>query len=250
MSETDLASGYSIIIPAFEEEDFIANTLSRLCDYLKRDAQIWDETEVIVVVANSSDKTAELARINGHFFKHFKLIEPGPKLGKGRDVKSGMLAAQGKYRLFMDADLATPLHHIVPAFKELDEGFDVVMGERNLWKVHKLFHRRIMSAVGNRVVRTLLGLKYGDTQCGFKAFTAQASEDLFSRQTIMGWGFDIEILAIARERGLKVKRHYVEDWHDPKDKTGLVGESAWKAALKTLTEAWDIRRKWKRGAYR
>lgn len=249
MNKNDVAPSYSIVIPAFEEEKFIVSTLDTLHSYLK-DNNIWEETEVIVVAAKGNDSTAELASSRSSNFKSFKVVEPGVKVGKGRDVKAGMAVATGKFKLFMDADLATPLVHLLPAFKLLESGTDVVIGERNLWKVHHLFKRRVISAIGNRIVRTLTGLPYGDTQCGFKGFSADVADVIFDRQTIDGWGFDIELLTIAKQHKYKVERMMITDWYDPKDDTGLVGESAWKASLKTFKEALKIRQNSKKGLYK
>lgn len=249
MNKNDVAPSYSVVIPAYEEEKFIVSTLKSLSEYLK-DNNVWDETEVVVVAAKGNDNTAELAKARSDLFKSLKVVEPGVKVGKGRDVKAGMAIATGKFKLFMDADLATPLNHLMPAFQHLKDGCDIVMGERNLWKVHHLFKRRIISAIGNRIIRTLTGLPYGDTQCGFKGFTAEAAETMFERQTIDGWGFDIELLAIAKQHNFRVERMQISDWYDPKDDSGLVGEPAWKASLKTFKEALKIRQNTKKGLYK
>lgn len=245
---TSSAVRYSIIIPALNEAQFIGSTLESLRAFLE--LQSWaGTTEVIVVAANGTDDTATIAKQHSASFAHCKVIEPGPKVGKGRDVRQGMLAATGMYRLFMDADLATPLHHLVRAFDELEKGADVVIGERDLLKVHKTIKRRMVSKVGNALIRMMLGLKYRDSQCGFKGFSAQAADLLFNKQTITGWGFDIELLTIAREHGLRVATLSVPDWSDPKLDSPLAGESALSAARKTFSELQIIRKKWKSGSY-
>lgn len=240
---------YSIVIPALDEAQFIGGTLDTLFEYLQQ--QKWlDSTEVIVVAATGKDNTVEVAAEHGKVFTHFKLLQPGPKVGKGRDVQVGMLAAQGTYRLFMDADLATPIHHLEAAFQALEDDADVVIGSRDLMKVHKTLKRRLVSIVGNRLIYMMLGLRYGDSQCGFKGFSTQATEALFGRQTIMGWGFDIELLTIAREHGLRVMSVPVPDWSDPKGENALVGETAMSAARKTFSELQIIRKLWKQGQYK
>lgn len=221
----------SIIIPAYQEAVRIENTLEELAAYLKNHR--YTDTEVLVVTADSPDGTAGLARAKADLFEHFRVVDAGPKVGKGRDVRTGMMEAKGAHRLFMDADLATPLHHLETMRKLAADGADVVIAVRRLTSSHTGL-RRIISGAGNLLVQVLLLPGIRDTQCGFKMFSAKAADDLFRRQTILGWGFDMEILAIARKLGYKIIQFPVPDWDDKPHGT-FEGE-VHSAALSTLGE--------------
>lgn len=240
---------YSIIIPAYEEATLIVSTLTAVQRYLKEE-KLLDETEVVVVAAKGKDSTAQLARSQAKNFRHFQLIEPGPKVGKGRDVKAGIEAARGDFLLFTDADLATPEHHIKPAFEVLADGqADIVIGVRDLWSIHKDLYRKLVSVIANWLVRTLLPT-VPDSQCGFKGFSKEAAEKIFTKLTIVGWGFDIELLVIAKAKKLSIKKLKIKDWHDPKLEAGLVGEATSSAVMSTLKELLAIWKNRLKGAYR
>jgi dolichyl-phosphate beta-glucosyltransferase len=240
---------YSIVIPAFEEAALIVQSLQTVHDFLQ--SQDWlSKTEVIVVAAKGNDNTADLAKSQAHLFTFFQVIEPGPKVGKGRDVKAGVLAAKGQFIIFTDADLATPIHHCKEAFAALEEGkADVAIGVRNLWVMHKSLSRKATSVFANWLVRLLLLPRIPDSQCGFKGFTRATAQDLFSRQTIAGWAFDMELLVIASRRRLKITKIPIKDWSDPKLEQGLVGESTWQASVNTFKELLRIRKQRRKGVY-
>ncbi|MEK7540000.1 MAG: glycosyltransferase [Patescibacteria group bacterium] len=232
---------FSLVIPAFEEAALITQTLTQVQQYLSA-TQLLDQTEVVVVVAEGRDNTRGLVEAQANRFPFFQLILPGEKVGKGRDVSAGILAARGEFIVFTDADLATPLRHIQPAFALLESGqADMVVGTRNLWKVHKTLGRRLLSGGANLLVRLALLPGIQDSQCGFKGFTRQAAHQLFSHLTTVGWGFDLELLVLARENRLRLRTLGIPDWADPKLSAGLVGEPAWKAVTATLQELWRIR---------
>lgn len=234
----------SIIVPAFQEAKRIEPTLTTLAQWL--DSHDYGVVEVVVVTADSIDGTAGLVRKHAKRFAYFQLVEPGARAGKGRDVREGMLAARGKVRLFMDADLATPLHHIDAAVSAIAAGNDVAIAVRNLTTSHTGV-RRLLSGSGNLLVQAVLLPGIRDTQCGFKAFTAKAAEDIFTRITIMGWGFDMEALAIARIHGYKIATTPAPDWSDKPDGT-FHGEIS-GAALRTLGELATITRRKLLGQY-
>lgn len=233
----------SIVVPAFQEAKRIESTLETLAAYLKEHK--YQSTEVVVVTADSPDGTAGLAQAKSALFDDFRFVSAGPKAGKGRDVRLGMLSAKGDYRIFMDADLATPLHHLETAQQLMDRA-DVAIAVRNLARSHHGI-RRWLSAGGNLLVRLLLpGIK--DSQCGFKMFSAEAAEEIFRRQTILGWGFDMEILTIARHLGYRVRTFDVADWADKPD--GTFEDHIGSAALQTLRELLTIWRRKLLGQYR
>lgn len=224
----------SLIIPAYQEAARIEATLDELSTYLKREAM--NSVEVVVVVADSPDGTADLAKAKAPLFESLRVIDAGPKVGKGRDVRTGMFEATGEYRLFMDADLATPLHHITEVQAKISEGYEVIAAVRDLTSSHTGL-RKLLSGAGNWLVRLLLLPGIKDTQCGFKAFSAAAVEELFSRQAILGWGFDMEILALARMKKCKIALLPVPDWDDKPNGTfeGQVTSAAFEALGELLT---------------
>jgi dolichyl-phosphate beta-glucosyltransferase len=245
MTQPDL----SIIIPAYMEAGGIADDLERLHKFLQ--TRDYGKVEVLVVVPESPDGTAKIAESKAKLFEQFRVVHAGPRVGKGRDVRVGIFEARGKYRVFMDADLATPLEHLDDVQTAIKNGAQVVIAVRNLWSIHKDLLRKIMSKGGNVFIQTIILPGIKDTQCGFKAFEAEAAEDIFSRQTMLGWSFDAEILKIARLRRYKIMSFEAPDWHDPKKANmGLVGDSPAKAAIQTLLDTVKIRLNVWAGIYR
>jgi dolichyl-phosphate beta-glucosyltransferase len=234
----------SIVVPAFREALYIAHTLDSLFEFLGARALL-DKTEIVVVTADGPDDTATIATRSLERFPHQVQLHPGRKVGKGRDVRTGMLRARGEFVVFMDADLATPLHHFAPMLEALRR-HDVVIGYRDLKKIHALATRTVSSRVANMLVQTLLLPGIRDSQCGFKGFRSDVVRPLFEPLATMAWGFDIEILVCARKLGLSIQQLPVSDWHDPKGDDGLAGEIQWAARVRTLWELISIRRRFGR----
>lgn len=225
----------SLVVPAFAEAPYLAGTLRAIHDHLgERD---WlASTEIVVVTADAEDGTPDIARRELRQFAIAQHLEPGAKVGKGRDVRAGMLAARGEVVVFMDADLATPLVHLETAIARVRDGYDVVIGTRDLSRMHKKLGRRVTSQLSNYLVRMALLPGIVDTQCGFKAFHRSIVARLFEPLETLGWGFDLEILARARAAGVTIAEIAVPDWSDPKGDRGLAGERQWLARLRTLRE--------------
>lgn len=203
----------SIVIPAYCEARRIGKTFAELNRFIKQDQQLQNKKiEIIVVAADAPDNTHDLVLSWKNRLPNLRLLRPGPRVGKGRDVQYGMLRAKGKVVMFMDADLATPLDYLPLFYQHHQQGHDIVIATRNLHKHHPNVLRRTLSNCGNLLFRIASGVWVEDSQCGFKLFSHQAAQDCFSRLTIMGWGFDMEILAIAKARGFKTKAHRVDDW--------------------------------------
>lgn len=239
----------SIILPAYMEAPGIAQTLDRLAAFLR--THEYGEVEVLVVVADSPDGTAGIAEGKSSLFPRFRVIHAGPRAGKGRDVRLGMFEAEGRYRLFMDADLATPLQHLEEVKQLIDGGAKVGIAVRDLIKIHSGFMRKCITKLGNILAQVILLPGFKDTQCGFKFFEAKAAEDIFGRMTILGWGFDLEILVLARKLGYQVEVIETPDWKDPKAASvGLVGDSAAKAALQVFKDLFRVRWNLMRRLYR
>lgn len=239
----------SIVIPAYQEAALIVASLSRLAAYLAGHPEL-GRVEVIVVVAESSDGTAQLARGCSRLLPGLTVLAAGPRAGKGRDVRLGMLAATGRYRVFMDADLATPLHHLESVHRLMQREVGAAIAVRDLLTCHSSRKRRLITRGGNMLARLLLlrGLK--DTQCGFKAFRDDVCDAVFSQARIDGWGFDLEVLALTRRLGHEVVTFDVDDWSDPKAAAqGLVQDAPGRAALRVLLDLLTVRADLWRGRY-
>lgn len=204
----------SIVIGALREEQRIGSTLTALFAFL-REHSLLESTELVMVVAEGGDKTLSVVQQHQHNFPHFRLVEPGQPLGKGRDMQKGVLAASGDLRIFMDADMATPLHHILEVLEIWEAGRpDVIIGVRNLQTIHRELSRRLISLVGNVCFLLVSGRYIKDTQCGFKAMSAAAADTCFSRLTRLHWSYDMELLTIARVHKMKIFQIPIPDWHD------------------------------------
>jgi dolichyl-phosphate beta-glucosyltransferase len=197
---------YSIIIPAYNEGARLGSTLDRVLRHIA--AHQWD-AEVIVVNDGSRDNTAELVRTRAASNPVVRLLENPGNRGKGYSVRNGMLNAKGEILLFTDADLSSPIDEANKLFTAIQGRADVAVGSRwlqpDLQTQRQSLLRQLYGRTFNLVLRILLGLKFKDTQCGFKAFTRSSARKLFSMQTIEGWGFDAELLYLADRLGLKVK---------------------------------------------
>lgn len=201
----------SIVIPAFNEERRLVPTLRTVVDYLRRQPWDWD---VRVVDDGSSDQTAALV-------ESFSRDEPRvvlqrePHRGKGGAVKAGLLAARGAYRFICDADLSMPIEELSRFLPPVLTDADVAIGTREGIKARRVgepFYRHAVGRLFNFVVQRLALGGIEDSQCGFKMFTAEAAAEIFPLVTVDGWAFDVEALAIARERRLRIVEVPIE-WH-------------------------------------
>jgi glycosyltransferase involved in cell wall biosynthesis len=206
---------FSIVIPAYNEHKRIGETLRLILDYVHE--QRWN-AEVVAVDDGSRDDTADI--INGFASENpeVRLVRNPGNRGKGYSVRNGMMHARGQYLLFTDADLSSPISEALKLFAALDAGADLAIGSRwlnpDLQFQRQPLKRRIYSRAFNLYLRLLLGLRFRDTQCGFKAFTHHAAEAIFPLQQITRWGFDPEILHIAYKKKLKVVEVPVIWGHD------------------------------------
>lgn len=229
----------SIIIPAYNEGVDFGPRMLALATYLK--THHYDSVEILVMM--QTDDTSGDVAIEHNFERHhpaFRTVNLGKRAGKGGAVRAGMFEAKGSYRMFMDADLATPLHHLEDVRGIIHRRAKVGIGIRDLVSSHKDVLRKFITQFGNILAQVILLPGIKDTQCGFKVFEARAAEEIFSRQTITGWGFDLEILAIARHFKYTVETFRIDDWADPKLE-GLVGDSAAKAAVQVFRDLVNIR---------
>ncbi len=205
---------YSIIIPAYNEAARLGATLQRVLEYIR--AQRWN-AEVIVVNDGSRDNTADLVREYASANPVLRLLENPGNRGKGYSVRNGMLHANGEILLFSDADLASPIEEAPKLFEAIESGADVAIGSRwlrpELQKQRQSLLRQLYGRIFNIALRLLLGLKFKDTQCGFKVFTRSSARAIFPLQQIERWGFDPELLYLARRKKLRVTEVPVEWSH-------------------------------------
>lgn len=198
----------SVIIPAYNEEKRLPKTLAEIDNYLKRQDY---SSEIIVVDGGSSDRTAEIVRNLFPAIKNLKLIEVKNSQGKGQAVREGMIAAQGKFRLFTDADNSTSIDQVEKMLPHFEQGFDIVIGSRDakgaVLDPPQPFLRKFILGKGFRLLRKLIiGLwAVQDTQCGFKVLSQKSAEEIFPKITILGFSFDAEVLFIAKKLGYKIK---------------------------------------------
>jgi dolichyl-phosphate beta-glucosyltransferase len=211
---SDRLLGYSIIIPAYNEGARVGATLEKVLAYV--DKQAWN-AEIIAVDDGSRDNTVEIIRGYAEKNPRLRLLQNPGNRGKGYSVRNGMLHAQGELLLFSDADLSAPIEEADKLFGAIAGGADIAIGSRwlrrDLQTQRQPFYRQIFGRVFNLLLRITLGLTYKDTQCGFKAFTRDAAEKIFPLQRIERWGFDPELLYLARKLKFKVAEVPVEWAH-------------------------------------
>jgi glycosyltransferase involved in cell wall biosynthesis len=197
---------YSIVLPAYNESARIAGTLDRI---LAHAIQRGWKAEVIVVNDGSSDDTARIVRHFAAEHSVVRLLENPGNRGKGYSVRNGMLRAQGEILLFSDADLSSPIEEADKLFAAIANGADIAIGSR--WVDPRLqirrqpLLRRVLGRIFNLALRVILGLQFKDTQCGFKAFTRLSAQAIFPLQKIERWGFDPELLYLAKKFGFAVR---------------------------------------------
>ena len=197
---------HSIVIPAYNESARVGATLEKVFAYVH--AQAWN-AEVIVVNDGSRDNTVEIVRAFAATEPMLRLIENPGNRGKGYSVRNGMLHAKGEVVIFSDADLSSPIEEAAKLLKALEDGADIAIGSRWLraetQTQRQPLYRQVFGRIFNLLLRLTLGLNFKDTQCGFKAFKQPAVRAIFPLQKIERWGFDPEILFLARKSGFKVK---------------------------------------------
>ena len=216
----------SVVIPAFNEEERIEETLSKIELYLKKQDYPY---EIIVVDDGSEDNTARLV-MNYPTYNHtLRLLQNEGNKGKGYSVKRGVLEARGAYILFSDADLSTPIEEVEKLMPWFDKGYDIVIGSRGLPQsnivIHQPLYRETMGRIFNLLVQllTIKGIK--DTQCGFKCFRGDVARDIFNRQTLSGFSFDVEVLYIATKLNYRIKEVPINWYNSPRTKVNALTDS-------------------------
>jgi dolichyl-phosphate beta-glucosyltransferase len=236
----------SIIIPAFNEEKRLPVYLASILEYLELQDISY---EVIVVDDGSVDATAEVVARSMGGNNRVRLIRLPGNQGKGNAVKTGMLEASGKLRLFTDADGATPITELERLRIAVDNGADVAIASRAMkddsCTINAHLHRKVIGRIFHFIVTTLTVKGIHDTQCGFKLFTAEAAQAVFQLQRIDDFGFDVEILYLCQRKGYRITEVPV-NWTDiAGSKLRLIRDS-WRM----FTDIFKIRLNEMSGAYR
>lgn len=225
----------SLVIPAYNEETRIVNSLQKAVDYLSATGKSY---EIILVDDGSKDSTVQLAR---SFEPNVKIIRQLKNMGKGAAVRTGMLASHGDICFFSDADFSTPIYEMAKLLKILDNGADICIGsraiDRSMVKEHQPFYRESMGKVFNYFVQFIVMNGIKDTQCGFKAFTRKAVDAVFPKAKIDGFSFDVEILFLGRKAGLRIEQSSVEWYNDMRSTVNPIKDS-----LSMIIELFRIRR--------
>jgi len=197
-----------VIVPAYNEAARLPKTVNRINEYLAGSSLTY---EILVDLDGPTDSTLDVVQRLSQDKSCLKIIDRRANRGKAFSVSEGMLAARGQIRLFTDADNSTDIAHFDKMRPLLDQGCDVVIASRNAADaagaaqvVSQAWHKRAIGKVGNRIVQLAAVPGIWDTQCGFKAFRAEAAEKIFSQTTIDRWGFDIEVLALAQRLNYKI----------------------------------------------
>src|SRR4029077_1817328 len=205
---TPMLPTFSIIIPCFNEEGRVGETLRVTIEYLAASAP---ESELIVVNDGSTDATATIARkILSETNIATRLLENFPNRGKGAAVRTGLVAARGPIGLFSDADLSTPIEETPKLIEPIANGeIDIAFGsralDRSLIGIHQPWRREQAGRVFNLLVRLSTGFPFWDTQCGFKAFRLEACRPILEAARIEGFAFDVELLYLAHRAGLRIR---------------------------------------------
>ncbi len=236
----------SIVIPAYNEGARLPESLKSIYIYLERKAVPW---ELLVVDDGSTDSTSTLVEnLRASGFPDLRLLRNEANRGKGYSVRRGVLAARGELVLLTDADLSTPISQADKLLRALEAGYDIGIGSRaidpQLTRFEQPPLRRLLAALFVLCTRLLLGLPYRDTQCGFKAFKRSRVLPLFRRQRIEGFGFDPEILFLAKREGLGCAEVGVLWHHDPDSRLRV-----WRDGLRMVLDLLRVRWYSLRGAY-
>jgi glycosyltransferase involved in cell wall biosynthesis len=238
----------SVIVPAYNEEGRLPRTLTRMRDYFASRGFTTHELEILIVDDGSNDGTVQVAEKWASEWPSVRVISNGDNRGKGYSVRHGMLEARGRIALFTDADLSSPIEESEKLLAAIGAGNEVAIGsralDRSLISTHQSRLRELAGMIFNGFVRISTGLPFSDTQCGFKAFVREPSRIVFEQQRIERFGFDPEILFLAKRHGLQTAEVAVRWAHDPATKVHMIRDS-----LMMFFDLADIRWNWLLGRY-
>lgn len=235
----------SVVIPAYDEAQRIGVTLCRILDYLERQPYT---SEVLVVSDGSRDRTTDVVRDVAAAHPSVFILDNIVNRGKGYSVRRGVLESRGQFVLFSDADLSTPIEEVEQLIKFLHDGYDVSIASRALpasnVRVHQALWRESMGLIFNRLVQRLVLPGIHDSQCGFKCFPREVAQQIFSRQKIERFAFDVEVLWLARKLGYQIAEVPVTWINDPSSSVQPLRD-----ATKMLMDLFLIRLNDWRGTY-
>lgn len=213
----------SIVIPAYNEEERISQTVHSIAEYLASQSYSY---ELVISDDGSTDATSAMCAELGREYPWISTLASSRNFGKGHAVRLGVLEAKGEYILVSDADLATPIEELDGFWGDIEGGADIVIASRPLRGSHLLtrqpLYREIAGRTLNLLIRMLAVRGIHDTQCGFKLFRADAARGIFPLCTLNGFGFDIEVLHIAQRLGLRIVEAPVRWRHRPGSKVRLL----------------------------
>ena len=230
----------SVVIPAYNEEPRIGGTLEQVIGFLSSRLYSW---EVLVADDGSTDGTGRLVAELAASHPNIRLISLCHG-GKGWAVKNAMLAAQGQYRLLCDADLSVPIEQVERFIPPQVGEVDIAIGSRETAGARRIGEpnrRHVMGRVYNTLVRLLAVPRLADTQCGFKCFRGEIVPDLFQRQTMNGFAFDVEVLYLANKAGMTLREIPV-DWYFRERSKVRIFQDSWSMTLDLLKIRWHHRR--------
>ena len=235
----------SLILPAYNEEKRLPECMEKVSAFV---ASHKEPIEVILVENGSRDRTYEMGLEYAAKYPWLRVLQE-KKPGKGNAVRRGMLEAHGKYRMFADVDFSMPISEVNHFIPPMLENYHLAIGSREVKRAVRYNEpamRHLTGRVFNLIVRILLSLpNIHDTQCGFKSFSAEAAEKLFSVQKIDGWAFDAEVLFLAKKYGYDIVEVPVQWYYDGNSKINVIQDS-----LKMFRELLQIRKNYRDGLYR
>lgn len=224
----------SVVVPAYNEEDALSESLKRICEYVFEQDPLGlisqGGTEILIVDDGSTDRTVEIVSREAAKWPRVRVLSNETNRGKGFSVARGVLESAGERVLFTDADLSTPIEELGKLWSALDSGAQVAIGSRarpeSDVRIHQPWYREIMGKTFNLMVRLLAAPGIRDTQCGFKLFEGDLARNIFAKMKISGFAFDVEILRLARRQGARIAEVGVQ-WFDSRStKVRVVADSA------------------------
>lgn len=233
----------SIVIPAYNEEKRLPDSLRQVAEFVSQQSY---PIEVIIVDNNSRDLTGEIAKEFARTFPYARALHE-PRQGKGAAVRTGVLAGCGDYLMVCDADFSMPVVEIDKFVPPSINGYDIAIASREVpgaRRVEEPEYRHLMGRVFNFIVRLLAIPQIQDTQCGFKAFRRDVAQDVFSLQTIDGWGFDVEVLFIGLRHGYRLVEVPITWYYKPQSRVNPIRDS-----IKMVLEVLKVRLNGWRGLY-
>lgn len=233
----------SVIVPAYNEERRLADSLKQIQTYFE--AQPY-ASEVIVVDDGSTDRTVNIVEESLRTYPALRLVRAAHG-GKGHACKQGVLASKGEWLFLCDSDLSMPIEEFAKFEPFFDGRYEIVIASREAPGARRHGepkYRHLMGRVFNWLVRTLAVRRIQDTQCGFKTFRADVAKTLFGKQTIDGWGFDVEVLFIAQKRGYRIAEVPINWYYRTHSKVKPVQDT-----VNMVREVWRVRSNDWRGRY-